>query len=184
MEQLDFELVKKRPVFHEIQSLFVFGEKLGIDLTAGMRDLKKALRVAEQVESSKLVDEYLIKAKKAFEKSITDFLLTKFYDLDKEMKSNNLSSKDIDYCMNSAFSAIGIRHYELALTNLEQCRKQVEDLKKPKFEKAQATEPIKCFICMGKVKPGFPMVKCNCGKTYHEPCAMRAGKCECGVLFK
>ena len=221
MPSLNFEPIENKIVFVEIKKLIFLGEKLGVDLSRGLKELRKAISVAEQVAESKLVDEYLLKAKKEFDKALGDTLLSKFYDVDKEMKEGKFTSKDIEYCMNAAFSAIGVKHFEMALKNLDECRAELNKLKNPpkavevpptipapepahataaepaakaeptpategahKFEKCKATELVKCNICMGKVKPGQPMIKCSCGKTYHEPCAIRVGKCACGVEFK
>ncbi|MFH0816357.1 MAG: hypothetical protein V1934_06035 [Methanobacteriota archaeon] len=46
-----------------------------------------------------------------------------------------------------------------------------------KFSRELAAEPSKCAICMGNVKPGMKIIKCSCGRTTHEPCGTRAGKC-------
>jgi len=53
-----------------------------------------------------------------------------------------------------------------------------------KFAREVATEPTKCAVCMGNVKPGMKVIKCSCGRTTHDPCGTRAGKCSgCGTLF-
>ncbi len=40
---------------------------------------------------------------------------------------------------------------------------------------------VRCHICLGTIKSGLPIVKCECGKTYHETCAIRVGECpNCG----
>ena len=45
-------------------------------------------------------------------------------------------------------------------------------------------ELCKCAICLGKIKPGFKMIKCKCSITYHEMCGKRNGKCtSCGASF-
>jgi Na+-transporting methylmalonyl-CoA/oxaloacetate decarboxylase gamma subunit len=36
---------------------------------------------------------------------------------------------------------------------------------------------VKCHICFGNVKTGLNVVKCGCGKHYHENCANRVGTC-------
>jgi hypothetical protein len=53
-----------------------------------------------------------------------------------------------------------------------------------KFSRELAAEQCKCAICMGNVKPGMNVIKCSCGRTTHEPCGNRVGKCPgCGMLF-
>jgi hypothetical protein len=53
-----------------------------------------------------------------------------------------------------------------------------------KFAKVQATEPAKCAICMGSIKPGMNVIKCSCGRTTHDPCGTRMGKCPgCATPF-
>ncbi len=52
------------------------------------------------------------------------------------------------------------------------------------FEKLKAAEDLKCNICMGTAKKGQDIIKCNCGKEYHDMCASRFGKCaSCGNSF-
>jgi hypothetical protein len=39
-----------------------------------------------------------------------------------------------------------------------------------------------CYICLGKIKLGFPAIRCTCGKVYHTSCAARVRKCNnCGT---
>jgi hypothetical protein len=53
-----------------------------------------------------------------------------------------------------------------------------------KFVIEVASEPSKCAICMGNIKLGMRTVKCSCGRTTHEPCGMRVGKCPgCATQF-
>jgi len=43
------------------------------------------------------------------------------------------------------------------------------------------TKSVRCHICLGTIKSGLPLVRCECGKTYHETCASRVGECpNCG----
>ncbi len=38
-----------------------------------------------------------------------------------------------------------------------------------------------CNICRGVIKPGLPIIKCSCGRQFHEACASRVGDCpSCG----
>jgi hypothetical protein len=54
-----------------------------------------------------------------------------------------------------------------------------------KFKRIKAEKTVKCFACNGKIKTGFPLIQCQCGNTYHEPCGERIGKCPmCGVSFR
>jgi hypothetical protein len=53
------------------------------------------------------------------------------------------------------------------------------------FTKYKAEETVKCYACNGKIKPGFILIHCNCGNTYHDACGGRLGKCPmCGTEFK
>lgn len=53
------------------------------------------------------------------------------------------------------------------------------------FEVVKAEGDEKCSICKGSIKKGLDMIKCECGKTFHKPCAERKGTCpECGTQFK
>ncbi len=45
------------------------------------------------------------------------------------------------------------------------------------FTLSTATESVKCGICFGVVKTGLTLLKCKCGKNYHEACAKRMGHC-------
>jgi len=45
------------------------------------------------------------------------------------------------------------------------------------LEFVPADKEYKCSICKGKIKPGFMMFGCECGYIFHEPCAIRAGRC-------
>ncbi len=58
-------------------------------------------------------------------------------------------------------------------------------IKGPQFQKIKADKAMKCYACNGKIKPGFMIIKCNCGNTYHDTCGERLGKCPmCGAEFK
>jgi len=35
----------------------------------------------------------------------------------------------------------------------------------------------RCPICKGQIKTGFTIVKCSCGRDFHELCASRVGRC-------
>lgn len=53
------------------------------------------------------------------------------------------------------------------------------------FAVEEAEKEETCNICSGKIKEGMTVIKCECGKVYHKPCAEREGKCpECGTSFK
>ncbi len=54
---------------------------------------------------------------------------------------------------------------------------QVKKVKDSSFEKMKAPEDLKCNVCMGTVKKGLDIIKCSCGKEYHNMCATRFGKC-------
>jgi hypothetical protein len=38
-------------------------------------------------------------------------------------------------------------------------------------------ESATCNICLGTIKTGLPVIKCTCGKKYHDSCADRVGTC-------
>jgi hypothetical protein len=42
---------------------------------------------------------------------------------------------------------------------------------KPKYD------VVVCKICMGRVKPGLNVAKCECGKSFHDVCLERTGFC-------
>ena len=43
---------------------------------------------------------------------------------------------------------------------------------------------IQCNVCMGAVKPNWRIVKCGCGKKYHDSCAKRTKHCpSCNTDF-
>jgi tetratricopeptide (TPR) repeat protein len=53
------------------------------------------------------------------------------------------------------------------------------------FRKYKAETTVKCYACNGKIKPGFMLIHCSCGNTYHDACGGRLGSCPmCGVEFK
>ncbi len=57
--------------------------------------------------------------------------------------------------------------------------------KEPSYKKIKAATTLKCYACNGKIKPGFMVLECSCGNTYHEVCGERIGKCPmCGNVFK
>ncbi len=47
--------------------------------------------------------------------------------------------------------------------------------KVPKIAVAETS--FTCRICFGVVKGGLPIIKCRCGKMYHQTCAERVGEC-------
>jgi hypothetical protein len=57
--------------------------------------------------------------------------------------------------------------------------------KEAPFRKYKAETTVKCYACNGKIKPGFMLIHCSCGNTYHDACGGRLGSCPmCGVDFK
>jgi tetratricopeptide (TPR) repeat protein len=57
--------------------------------------------------------------------------------------------------------------------------------KEEPFRKYKAETTVKCYACNGKIKPGFMLIHCSCGNTYHDACGGRLGSCPmCGVEFK
>lgn len=52
---------------------------------------------------------------------------------------------------------------------------EVEEKQSPKV--ADVTKVRRCSICLGRIKPGLPVLKCKCGKTYHLSCAERVQTC-------
>ncbi len=53
-----------------------------------------------------------------------------------------------------------------------------------RFAREIAAEPAKCAICMGNIKQGMKVIKCSCGRTTHDPCGTRVGKCPgCDTSF-
>jgi len=55
--------------------------------------------------------------------------------------------------------------------------------KKVKVEPEE--EVHRCFVCFGKIKPGSPFIKCDCGAVFHKSCAERVKKCpNCGKELK
>ena len=60
----------------------------------------------------------------------------------------------------------------------------VQEAAKAAAERTHADKMSNCSICRGMIKPGLAMVKCTCGKHYHERCADRVGECvSCGKKF-
>jgi len=52
------------------------------------------------------------------------------------------------------------------------------------FEVMKADKEYRCGICHGKIKEGMEIIKCQCGATYHRPCAERNKECsECHTSF-
>lgn len=42
----------------------------------------------------------------------------------------------------------------------------------------------RCHICLGTIKTGLPIIKCECGKTFHETCTKKKKEClNCGRLL-
>jgi len=80
--------------------------------------------------------------------------------------------------------------YKREFDNKEASNQEVKWLKveekpisKPEPGKKPTTS-VRCHICLGTIKPGLPIVKCDCGKTYHEICAIRVGECpNCGRVI-
>ncbi len=62
--------------------------------------------------------------------------------------------------------------------------KETKAKEKVTFEVLKADAEYRCGICHGKIKEGMDMVKCQCGATYHKPCADRNKECpECHTSF-
>jgi len=61
-------------------------------------------------------------------------------------------------------------------------RKKTEAVHDGKKMQVKPEEEIhRCFICLGKIKPGSPFVTCECGAIFHKSCAERVKECpNCG----
>jgi hypothetical protein len=99
-----------------------------------------------------------------------------------KIKAN--SEGDIKFELDITFSRIfDGKTMETILSQEVQIGKKAA--KEPSFKKIKADKMLKCFACNGKIKPGFVVIECNCGNTYHEACGDRIGKCPmCGNPFK
>ncbi|MEM3567669.1 MAG: hypothetical protein QXS83_03795 [Thermoplasmata archaeon] len=53
-----------------------------------------------------------------------------------------------------------------------------EETEAKTFVKKTADAVYQCAFCRGEIKQGLPMVLCECGTAYHEPCATRIGVCQ------
>ncbi len=73
------------------------------------------------------------------------------------------------------------KYFEFTSEEKLKTKEEVKPGVAPKQVVAEKEE--KCRFCNGKIKPGMKMIVCgNCGATYHEPCAKRAGTCKvCGA---
>ncbi len=55
----------------------------------------------------------------------------------------------------------------------------------PDYQKMKAAEATKCQVCKGAIKTDMNMIRCRCGKDFHEACATRAAVCpDCGTSLK
>ncbi len=44
---------------------------------------------------------------------------------------------------------------------------------------------VTCRICLGVIKGGLPLLRCGCGRQYHDTCALRVGTCpSCDLNLK
>ena len=49
---------------------------------------------------------------------------------------------------------------------------------------SKAREKARSISCMGNIKQGMKVIKCSCGRTTHDPCGTRVGKCPgCDTSF-
>jgi tetratricopeptide (TPR) repeat protein len=99
-----------------------------------------------------------------------------------KIKANNKG--DIKFDLDITFSRIfDGKTMEITLSREVQIGKKAA--KEPSFKKVKADKTLKCYACNGKIKPGFLVIECSCGNTYHEACGDRLGKCPmCGTKFK
>ncbi|UCE37649.1 MAG: hypothetical protein JSW00_19755 [Thermoplasmata archaeon] len=100
------------------------------------------------------------------------------------LKIKAVASGDLNFYLNTTFSRIfDGKVCEAQLSHEVTLGKSPE--KAPPYKKIKAEKGYKCYACNGKIKPGFMVIECNCGNTYHEACGERIGKCPmCGTLFK
>jgi len=59
--------------------------------------------------------------------------------------------------------------------------RRMQVLTRPQVKAVRVKGLTKCDICLGMIKEGLPSVLCECGKRFHNSCAMRLGTCPlCG----
>lgn len=184
MPELNLDLLKKKSLLPEIKATMEFAKGCGIDLATVIRELKKAINVAEQSPDSKLINEYLQKTRRELERLITTHLLENLSRIEKTAKDKGLESKALTSEIKSVYSAIGIKHYEMALKSIRNCDAEIARMLKPPYEAVKVPQPVRCANCYGMIKPEMPAIKCHCEKIYHEPCALRIQKCACGTEFR
>jgi len=54
---------------------------------------------------------------------------------------------------------------------------EVAEVAKEKPKKSVADLESRCPICKGMIKKGFTVLRCGCGRDFHELCASRVGRC-------
>jgi hypothetical protein len=186
------------PLISELAGKLLRISKSGIHTKSAEKLLNEAQTVAEsdpeQAKNLELTNSGKSVAKDVtFEKNGEDFEIeglepikiikaNEKKEIPLKIKANNTG--EIKFDLDITFSRIfDGKTIEAFLSQEVQIGKKVA--KEPSFKKVKADKTLKCYACNGKIKPGFVVIECNCGNTYHEACGDRIGKCPmCGTKFK
>lgn len=180
-----------KQLLFELQDLFEAAGKAGIKTEETKLILKKA-NVAYKIETAdslKEMLEYLREGKITLEKAIVQHLAKELVELKKEIETRKREIPPGHAAItayNVSVNALKKRNYLTAVKNLHESKKQLATVA-PASEKEHGrvffNEPVPCYYCESDIRAGVPVVKCTCGKTYHEICAARAETCGCGIRF-
>lgn len=181
-----------RKLLFELQRIMESAENIGVD-TSKTRDIIKKASVSSRIGTEAALRDMinlLNKGREMLEKAITDLHTAQLALVRREIESKRDKMPSNHYIHNAyaaAVNAMRRRDYDEAHRNIAICTRELAKVLQPvarrSYQKFFAKDLTPCNTCKGKVKVGFPVVRCICGKTHHETCASREGKCVCGVKF-
>jgi hypothetical protein len=181
-----------RKLLFELQALLQVADKAGVD-TERVRELLRKASVASRLGTNEGIKEmvtYLTEGRTAIEKTLVESLHRQLTDIRKEIDEKRSKLPNDHYVFMSytnSINALNRKDYEGAVKNMIITKNELEKTLAPDigkaYQKYYATQATPCATCQGKVKTGFVVFKCICGKTHHETCAMREGHCTCGAKF-
>jgi hypothetical protein len=181
-----------RKLLFELQDLVTTATNAGVNSVQANELIRRAT-VASRIgmdDGALEIVKLLREGKALVESALTDSFLGDLTEIRSEIQNKREKLPGNHYIYMSytnAVNALKRKDFADTLKNINICKKELARISVPVKDRAYgkyfANESTPCASCGGRVRPGYVVVKCICGNTHHESCAMREGHCTCGAKF-